>query len=215
MAPLVLFDLDNTLVDRAAGLRAWAAELCTEHGIAREEARWIEQTDGDGLLPKEEFLSRVRERYTLAASVPELWEHYRKRHPTLIPAYPGTLAGLDALRRAGWRIGVVSNGFADVQHRTLTHSGVAEHVDAWAVSGAEGVRKPDRRLFEIAAQRCGAVLGAGGWMVGDSPAADVAGGRGAGLRTVWVTRGRSWPGEPPGPDHSVSDVREAFALLSG
>ncbi|USY18473.1 HAD family hydrolase [Nocardiopsis exhalans] len=99
--------------------------------------------------------------------------------------------------------------------RPQTLTGVAGRVDAWAVSGAEGVRKPDRRLFEIAARRCGAALEGGGWMVGDSPTADVVGGRGAGLRTVWIDRGRSWPEKLPAPDHSVTDVREVFALLSG
>lgn len=213
MTSLVLFDLDNTLVDRAAGLRSWAAEFCAENGIAGEEIPWIERADGDGLVPKEEFFSRVRERYALTDAVPELWARYRERHPALIPAFPGAPAGLDALREAGWRIGVVSNGFADVQHRTLTHSGVAERVDAWAVSGAEDVRKPDRRLFEIAAERCGSALGNGGWMVGDSPAADVVGGRRAGLGTIWVKRDRPWPDGLLGPDHTVTDVRAAIALL--
>lgn len=46
----MLFGLANTLVDRAVGLRAWAAEFCTEHGIAREEVRWTEQADGDGFV---------------------------------------------------------------------------------------------------------------------------------------------------------------------
>ncbi|GAB3697078.1 HAD family hydrolase [Nocardiopsis oceani] len=213
MTSLALFDLDNTLVDRAAGLWAWAAEFCAEHGITSEEVRWIERADGDGLVPKEEFFSRVRERYALADTVPELWARYRERHPALIPPLPGALTGLGALREEGWRIGVVSNGFADVQHRTLRHSGVAERVDAWAVSGAEDVRKPDRRLFEIAAERCGSALEDGGWMVGDSPAADVVGGRRAGLGTVWVDRGSPWPEGLPGPDHTVTDVRWAFSFL--
>ncbi|WP_026117072.1 HAD family hydrolase [Nocardiopsis valliformis] len=215
MAPLVLFDLDNTLADRAEGLRSWAVEFCAEHGIPGEEVPWIERADGDGLVPKEDFFSQVRERYALKDSVAQLWSRYRERHPALIPAFPGVLEGLHALREAGWRTGVVSNGFADIQRRTLTHSGVAGRVDAWAVSGAEGVRKPDRRLFEIAARRCGAPLEGGGWMVGDSPTADVVGGRGAGLRTVWIDRGRPWPEKLPAPDHSVTDVREVFALLSG
>ncbi|GAA1077206.1 HAD family hydrolase [Nocardiopsis metallicus] len=190
-------------------------EFCAEHGIPGEEVPWIERADGDGLVPKEDFFAQVRERYGLKDSVAQLWSRYRERHPALVPACAGALEGLRSLRQAGWRTGVVSNGFADVQCRTLTHSGVAEQVDAWAVSGAEGVRKPGRRLFEIAARRCGAALGDGGWMVGDSPMADVVGGRGAGLRTVWIDRGRPWPAKLPAPDHSVGDVREAFVLLSG
>ncbi|MFI6811893.1 HAD family hydrolase [Nonomuraea sp. NPDC050328] len=53
-------------------------------------------------------------------------------------------------------------------------------------SGLEGVRKPDPRLFELAAQRCG-----GGWMVGDDLTADIQGAAAAGLRTIWVDHGSS------------------------
>ncbi|MEV7806919.1 HAD hydrolase-like protein [Microbispora sp. NPDC088329] len=41
----------------------------------------------------------------------------------------------------------------------------------------------------IAAERCGATLAEGGWMIGDNPTADIAGGRAVGLRTIWINRG--------------------------
>jgi HAD superfamily hydrolase (TIGR01549 family) len=85
-----------------------------------------------------------------------------------------------ALRSAGWMVGVVTNGPADVQLATLTGSGIADLVDGWAISGAEGVGKPDGRLFEVAARRCGMALTAGDWMVGDSAVADIGGGQAAG-----------------------------------
>ncbi|WP_232828681.1 HAD family hydrolase [Kribbella monticola] len=54
-----------------------------------------------------------------------------------------------------------------------------------ALSEEAGVRKPDPAIFELAAARCGATL-VGGWMVGDHPAYDIAGGNAAGLRTILV-----------------------------
>ncbi|WP_244301673.1 HAD hydrolase-like protein [Microbispora triticiradicis] len=35
-------------------------------------------------------------------------------------------------------------------------------------------------------------LDAGGWVIGDNLIADIAGGRAAGLRTIWIDRG-AWP----------------------
>lgn len=171
------------------------------------------EADGDGLVPKETFFAQVRERFSLADSVEELWARYRRRHSALIPACRGALAGLAQLRHAGWKVGLVTNGFADVQLRTIISSGVAEHVDGWAISEAEGVRKPERQLFEIAAERCGMTLAAGGWMVGDSRVADIGGGQAAGLRTAWIDRGRLWPDEVGKPDHIVADAAEAVALI--
>lgn len=50
-------------------------------------------------------------------------------------------------------------------------------------------------------------------MVGDSITADIGGGRAAGLRTIWIRRGRPWPPTEPLPDHMVDEVTEAVALL--
>lgn len=213
MQRLVLFDLDNTLVDRAVGLRSWAEEFCRRHGLNGEAAAWIVEADGDGLAPKESFFSELRRRYRLHDSVEQLWADYRRRHPTLIPASPCALDGLDQLREAGWKIGVVTNGLTDQQQATLTCTRVAEHVDAWAISSAEGTAKPQRRLFEIAAGRCGMSLHDGGWMVGDSAQADIAGGHATGLTTVWIDRGRSWPLTDLRPEHTAAGISEAIALL--
>ncbi|MFG1827149.1 HAD hydrolase-like protein [Microbispora bryophytorum] len=35
-------------------------------------------------------------------------------------------------------------------------------------------------------------LDAGGWVIGDNLTAEIAGGRAAGLRTIWINRG-TWP----------------------
>lgn len=209
---LALFDLDGTLADRRAGQHAWSVEFCADHGFDPAEVDWLMAADGNGMVTKEEYFGRVRERYGLSRSVDDLWRQYRDRQPTLIPAHEGMLDGLDRLRAAGWRIGVVTNGYEDVQTLTLTSSGIAEHVDGWAISAAENLRKPDVRLFEIAAARAGAPLGAG-WMVGDTAGADIGGGRAAGLRTAWVHHDRSWPAELDEPDHIVAGAVEVVPLI--
>ncbi|MDT8915913.1 HAD family hydrolase [Amycolatopsis sp. PS_44_ISF1] len=211
---LVLFDLDNTLVDRAEGLRRWAWEFCADHRLGPEDAEWLVAADRDGLEPRDTFFAAVRARFSLSESVAELIEDFRERNSALIPVVPGVRCGLPRLRAAGWRIGVVTNGDADEQLGTLVRTGLAGMVDGWAISAHEGVGKPDRRLFEIAAGRCEAPLD-GGWMVGDSAAADITGGRAAGLHTVWVHRGRRWPQDDGAPDHVVGDAAGAIELLLG
>jgi FMN phosphatase YigB (HAD superfamily) len=210
---IALFDLDGTLVDRAAGLRAWAVEFCADHGLAPAEADWLVEADGDGRVAKEEFFAGVRERYRLSTTFEDFFRQYSERQPTLIPVYGGVLAGLARLRAAGWRIGVVTNGYETVQTNTLTSSGIADLVDGWAISGAEEIWKPDVRLFEIAATRAGVQLGEG-WMVGDS-AADIIGGREAGLRTAWLRHGRAWTVDATEPDHIVATAADAVRLMLG
>lgn len=211
---LALFDLDGTLADRDAGLRAWAVEFCADHGLDPAEADWLVEADGNGRVAKEEFFGRVRERYGLDASFDELFSQYSERQPTLIPVYDAVLDGLELLRSAGWRIGVVTNGYEVVQTNTLVATGIAERVDGWAISGAEGIWKPDVRLFEIAATRAGGKLGDDGWMVGDSTA-DIVGGHAAGLSTIRVGHNRTWPAVEPERTHAVSTPADAIALILG
>nr|WP_276607651.1 HAD hydrolase-like protein [Microbispora catharanthi] len=64
-------------------------------------------------------------------------------------------------------------------------------------------------MFEIAAKRCGMTLSEGGWVIGDNPTADIAGGRAVGLRTIWIDRGTSL-GVDHQADHVVGDVLQAI-----
>lgn len=53
---LVLFDLDNTLVDRTATFFRWAAEFCAHHELNHPAAlAWLIDEDGDGFRPREGF----------------------------------------------------------------------------------------------------------------------------------------------------------------
>ncbi|WP_307801474.1 HAD family hydrolase [Microbispora triticiradicis] len=122
------------------------------------------------------------------------------------------LDGLAGLRASGWRIAIVTNGTADNQLGKIQQTGLAEAVDAYALLGLEGIRKPDVGLFEIAAKRCGVALAEGGWMIGDNLTADMAGGRAAGLRTTWIDRG-TWPGVDHQADYVVTDVLQVIEVL--
>ncbi|MFI6176403.1 HAD family hydrolase [Nonomuraea sp. NPDC051191] len=209
---LALFDLDRTLIDLGDAFARWAEEFAEHHHLSREDVAWLASLD-QGVHPhREVFFNEVRAHFALTESVEELWAGYRQRMPYLVQCYPGVLCALSDLRAAGWRVGIVTNGTADNQLGKLHRTGLAEAVDGYAVSGVEGVRKPDARLFHIAAQRCGAGLAEGGWMVGDNLVADIAGAQAAGMRGIWVDRG-TWPGHEHRADHVVTDVTEAITIM--
>jgi FMN phosphatase YigB (HAD superfamily) len=47
-------------------------------------------------------------------------------------------------------------------------------------------------------------------MIGDNPQADISGARGAGLRTVWLSRGRTWLIDDFEPDYQAADPAAAI-----
>jgi FMN phosphatase YigB (HAD superfamily) len=50
-------------------------------------------------------------------------------------------------------------------------------------------------------------------MVGDCPTRDIAGSSQAGLRTIWVRRGRTWDPGTATPDATVDDVSDTVSVL--
>ena len=61
-----------------------------------------------------------------------------------------------------------------MQDEVIDRANLRPLVDAICVSATVGLRKPDRAIFQLAADRCGASF-EGSWMVGDSASHDVAG----------------------------------------
>lgn len=215
MTALALFDLDNTLIDRQLAFSVWAAEFADERELGDEAARWLISADRRGVRPRDQFFHEVREHFGLAEPADGLWAAFRARMPDLVRCEPQVLDGLSQLRTSGWRVGIVSNGMADNQLMKIERSGLGERVDACCVSGEVGIRKPDVRIFQLAAERCGRDLAEGGWMIGDHPEHDIAGGRAAGLRTMWVGGQRAWPGGELRADRTVEDAAAAIRLLRG
>ena len=206
MAPLACFDLDNTLIDRDSAFLAWARWWVDRAGVGSDAVQWLVAHDNGGFTPREELFARFRDVYGTTISVDE----YDREHPSFTSVEPDVLDGLTSLRTAGWRVAVVTNGGVVQQSRKLEHTGIADAVDYCCISEAAGVRKPDARIFAIAAEGAGASL-TGGWMVGDHPAYDIAGGINAGLRTIRI--GSHHPVDEPVADHHFDSVLKAFPVI--
>ncbi|KIF72760.1 hydrolase [Streptomyces sp. 150FB] len=210
MPGLVLFDLDGTLVDRHLALSDAVASLCQANALAPDAELWLRAELADRANAAD--FVRLREVFDLEVSAARLWQEYVSLMAAAVTCPPEVLEGLARLRAAAWTIGIVTNGAGDIQRAKLATTGLADLVDGVAVSGDLEIRKPDLRLFDLAATRCGVNLAHGGWMVGDNPSGDIGGGHQAGLGTIWL-RGRPWPDDLPAAHHVVDDVTDAITIL--
>jgi putative hydrolase of the HAD superfamily len=212
---LVLLDFDDTLVDRLTAVAAWISGYCAAHGLAPEaEHRMLGAMRVRADL---QTFENLHAELQLPESPDQLWARYNAEFPATVRPYPGVLAALAALaavRGSGLQLIVVTNGGTLIQRAKLKSSGIVDVIDAVCISEEAGARKPDRLIFEKAAASVGCPLSRGGWMVGDNVALDVIGGREAGLRTVWISRGRPWPGGAE-PDYIARDVLEALDHIRG
>lgn len=211
--PLLLIDLDNTLIDRAGAFARWAQEFTAARGGSPADAQWLTAADRDGLEPREHLAAMIAERFALdshaeAGLVTELRDGLVRQ---IVPDDAVT-AALRNARAAGWVPFVVTNGTVQQQERKLRHAGLDREVAGWVTSEGAGIRKPDPQIFRLAAERAGQPLD-GAWMIGDSAEADITGARNAGLPAVWLHRDRPWPLTAFQPGHTADSFPHAVAIV--
>jgi putative hydrolase of the HAD superfamily len=162
-------------VDLADAERAMVAE------IAFYRAHMDEARDAAGLASvRERCAALVTRELGVPCTVPDLLSALS------FVAFDDAKPGLRALREQNVRLVVVSNWDVSL-HEVLATTGLAPLLDG-AVSSAEvGAAKPDPRPVERGLEIAG-VSAADAWLVGDTPEADVAAARAAGVRPVLINR---------------------------
>lgn len=189
--PLLLLDLDNTLLDRAGAFRSWAGEILAQLGAPEEDLDWLLKIDDDGVTARRDVADAIRQRYGLTVPVEDVVEDLHRGVIANTRLDPLVACALHIAGNAGWVPVVVTNGAARQQEAKIRMTGLDRYLADWVISEEAGVRKPDPHIFAMAADRARQPL-RGAWMIGDTPEADIAGAANAGIRSVWLHRGRAW-----------------------
>jgi 2-haloacid dehalogenase len=149
-----------------------------------------------------------------AGNASEAASAYVARLSTKAHFLPGAADFVRELARRA-RLGLVTNGLSRVQRGRLAHSGIAGQFAAVLISEELGFAKPDPRFF-LAAGSALNLPASELLCVGDSPAADIAGARGAGIDACWFSpSGAPWPGNGDPPDYIVRDLKDVLSLVGG
>ncbi|MCJ8140204.1 HAD hydrolase-like protein [Falsirhodobacter halotolerans] len=188
----VVFDLDGTLADTSADLVASANHCFRALG------------HGDRLHPVEDAATAVRgaramlklgfERVGTAFTdadidrqFPILLEAYGQAIAVHTTLYPGAVAAVEGLRRAGVATAVCTNKPEGLAHTLLAHLGVTDLFDAMIGADTLPTRKPDAAPYLEAVRRAGGEVGRS-FLVGDTET-DLKTGAAAGVPVALVTFG--------------------------
>jgi putative hydrolase of the HAD superfamily len=206
MTTLVLFDLDDTLMDHRGAVSrgilrhvdlAGAFPLPDrDHAVAL----WHELEDRHyhRYLAKElSFAGQRRARaldfaaahgVALSDVEADAWfDRYFESYRGAWELFDDALPCLDRLEAAGVRLGVITNGEADYQRVKLERTGLGDRFEHVIASGAVGVAKPDPRIFEHACALFD-IAPSDAVYVGDRLLTDAVGAASAGLEGVWLNR---------------------------
>ena len=213
--PLVLFDLDDTLSDRAGAFRNWAEKWIVRHHIGDPDALdWMTTNDDGGYRPRNLFFTDAKDHFGLPERASELAREYAMTAHDDYGYDPLLVAEVRSLVDAGLRVGIVTNGGVGQQVK-IQKLGIEPLLSCCVVSGLVGIRKPDPRIFDLAVAEAGGPGPFVPWMVGDNARYDVGGAQSAGLRGLWISLGRTWERELPPPDAIAADITSAMAFLRG
>ena len=191
MIKAVLFDLDETLLDRTESLKRfllWQAQEIIQGSGAENKSfcrRFIE-LDANGSVDKQRVYTQLIDEFQIyGLSVSELSKCYEIDFSKFICPKPNSLEAVRALHKLGYKLALVSNGNSPFQERNFESLGISSLFSSVAVSNKVGYRKPQREIFEIA---CNALnlSPEEAIFVGDNPIADIQGAKEVGMYTIYL-----------------------------
>ena len=224
---LLIFDIDDTLVDFAASQRAALADIRMTHypqaaPVSFERiytevnhALWAEFARGG--IEQEEIRRRRFTETAQRLGLPEpdwrtIGDAYEDALAAHAELFEGVLGALEKLA-ARYRLAAITNGLARVQNPKALRTGIRRFLDPYLISEEQGVSKPSSVIFIRCLERAGATADEA-LMIGDSWESDGRGAASAGIDFCLVACKRHGP--PPGlpePVLHIASVGELAAHL--
>ncbi|MEW1829591.1 HAD family hydrolase [Streptomyces sp. NPDC088196] len=212
--PLLMLDLDNTLVDRDAAFREAASEFLAAYGLPSSDLGWLMSVDASGYTPKQTVAEAMTERYGGTVTGDAVRRFLDRGAADRVTLAEPTRDALAEAVAAGWTCVIVTNGRVAQQELKIRNTGLDALVHGWVISESAGHKKPAPEIFHAAAAKAGAPLHSS-WVVGDSAHADIRGATGVDARSVWVSNGRPWTEPAFRPTHIAVDVASALRYVIG
>ena len=223
--PIILLDLDNTILDFNTAERSALGRAFAELGLpfdAETAARYnrinIQHWEmlEDGLLTREEVLVKRFEALFGALGIEGDADRTQALYESMLAEghwfMPGAEAMLEALSR-DCRLFICSNGSQRVQDGRIASAGIAHYFERIFISEHMGCNKPDARYFELCFAAIPDFDRSRAILLGDSLSSDIRGGRNAGIRTCWYNPGKKPNSGPVFPDDEIETLAEFKPLL--
>jgi phosphoglycolate phosphatase len=211
----VLLDLDGTLADTAGEIGVALNEMLAELGAQPMSLAAVTALIGRGVRSLvERALDDAYAVADLDHAVERFETHYARLIATQATLFPGVEEGLEALRAAGMKLGVVTNKPRAFTMKLLQHLAIDGFFGA-VVTGDDGIaRKPRGDMLLHAARTLGADIPQT-LMIGDSDN-DVLAARAAGC-LVWCVPYGYNEGRPAASlecDRMVASIADAARILA-
>ena len=191
MIKAIIFDLDNTLIDRQRAFKEMLDrkfhKLFEDETLIQEMIKDIIEWDNNGTVERIVVFKKWAEKYNVTKiSAEQLDKEWSDESGSVAFLYDDVRETLTELKKK-YKIAVLSNGNKTSQRRKLSTIDIYDLLDYSLISGEFTCRKPDKEIFEYTAKQLGLETNECVY-VGDNYKIDVLGSKNAGMLPVFVSR---------------------------
>lgn len=186
----VLFDLDQTLVDRDATflnfLKGQYKRFSRSLNTIEQPSyiSYLKTHDNNGYTPKQQLYEDACLELGLEISPKTLLADFNENYGYDAVTLEGAHDVLKTLRH-DYKLGLITNGRSKGQNAKIDSAGLRPYFLSIKISEEEGIKKPAPEIY----QRCLAELelpAEACVFVGDNPQCDVMGAKQVGMKAIWV-----------------------------
>lgn len=220
----LLLDADQTLFDFKSAEKQAIKNVLKNAGLpCGDDTAELYSRINDGFwkrlergeIKREEiYIGRFAELMrVLGSSIPaeEINKAYFDQLPLCSKLYDGAREFLEALGKAGYKRYMITNGAAPIQRKRIELCDVGGLFEGIFISEEVGYAKPDKAYFDAVLAQIEEKDKSKLLVIGDSPTADIAGGKAAGIDTcLYSPSGNSCE---PTPDYIVTSYDEIFKII--
>jgi putative hydrolase of the HAD superfamily len=229
---VLLFDLDDTLLDYSGGVDESWRQACATCGVPpgldlerfmkalAETRQWFWS---DPSRHRQERVNMLRAWQRIAGHAltslgvacdgldAAMAREYAARRRAILQLFPDALETLHDFRARGVPLGLVTNGDASQQRDKIERFELASFFDVIVIEGEFGAGKPDESVYRHALHHLGAAPSDAA-MVGDHLEFDVAGPQRLGARGIWLDRPGAGLADSPVRPHRI--IRSLLELTT-
>lgn len=226
----LFFDLDHTLWDFETNSKETIQELYTTHRLAdlgiidfdgfyntysaHNHRLWDRYTKGfikqEELRWKRVYLSLLDFKVANEPLAKQMSQAYLEILPNKKHLFPYTIEILDYLKKKGYKMHLITNGFESVQFKKIKNSGLQDYFIEVITSEASNSLKPQKEIFEYALKNANANVEKS-IMIGDNEFADIQGGINMGMDTIFVNHIQVVPTVPA--TYTITHLKELENIL--
>ncbi|HBL78366.1 MAG TPA: hypothetical protein DD458_24340 [Prolixibacteraceae bacterium] len=204
---MIFFDIDDTLVDSEAAHKIAVKKILEDYSLKVNPddifSEWIDITNRylklyfeKKMTLTEQRTSRIKELCKISGREIHdeeallIYFDYHRHFLQSCVAFPETIPVLEKLK--DFKLGIITNGPVSDQINKLKDNHLIRFFDPIIISEEVGFSKPQKEIFDIAAERSNRLLSEC-IFIGDSYELDYLGGTNAGMKTIWLDRKKSQP----------------------